>query len=602
MKRTQTKKVLRKSANLFTTKSGEIVIKCSFPFNSESLIEIRTIIGRKWSAVNKYWLIPLSLENAFKLRDWKYIIKDDLKQWVAEEYHRKKNPKTKIKIKGLGGVLLPFQRTGVVNVENLNGRALIADEMGLGKTIQALAWCQLHKKRKPIVIVCPASLKLNWERETLKWLKKADTQILYGQTPNEDITGNVIIINYDILSNKQEQAISKKNELMFHRNGKKKFVDIPYTGWVDYITDINPQILIIDEGHYLINPTIKRTKAVIRLAKKIPYKIGLTGTPIEDSPVQIFELVKLLNPSIFPDKWKFLHRYCDPKHNGFGWDFKGHSNVEELHNILVDQVMIRRLKKDVLPELPDKIYSYVPLELDNFAEYEEAEMNFINYVRLKTEIEIRKLYSEVIKEDVDHPIEINDHKLERLKEEKAEKATPLAQIEILKQLSAKGKMNSIIEWTENFLISGEKLILFCEHLFVVNTLMDQFRSIAVKIDGSVSTKKRDFAVQEFQNNPKIKLFIGNSAAEVGLTLTAACNVGIIEFPWTPGKLDQRIDRCHRILQEYTVWVHYLLGVNTIDEKIAKLLDEKRKVVKAVLDGEKVEESDLLTELINIYKQ
>ena len=597
----RTKKILRKSANIFINEDNEKFIKCRFPFSKDSLDEIRSIEGRKWSKINTYWLIPLCLENAYKLRDWNYILKENLKVWANKEYQRKNNPKTKIKIKGLGGVLMPFQREGVIRTENLNGNALIADEMGLGKTVQALAWCQLHKKKKPVIIVCPASLKLNWERETLKWLKKPKIQILYGRKPNEDITGNVIIINFEILFNEQKQAISKKGELMFHRNEKPKMIDIPHTGWVDYIVDKDPQVLIIDEGHYIMNPAIKRSNAVIRLAKHIPYKIGLTGTPIEDSPIQIYTLVKLINHSIFPDKWKFQHRYCDPKHNGFGWNFKGHSNIKELHDILVDKVMIRRLKKDVLPELPDKMYSYVPLELDNRKEYDKAHEDFIQFIQDNVEIEMREIMSQFIKDEADHPIEINDHKLKRLKEEKSAGANALTRIEILKQLSVKGKLNAIIEWIENFLESGEKLVLFFEHLFVGRALMDKYKGIAVKIDGSTSTKNRDLAVQRFQNDSKIRLFLGNAAAEVGLTLTAACNVGIIEYPWTPGKLDQRIDRLHRISQKYTVWVHYLMGVNTIDEKIVKLLDEKRKVVAAVLDGKKIEDSELITELINSYK-
>ncbi len=601
MKRTKTKKVLRKSATIFINEDNEKFIKCRFPFSKDSLDEIRSIEGRKWSAVNKYWLIPLSLENAYKLRDWNYILKNGLKEWANKEYQRKKNPKTKIKIKGLGGVLMPFQREGVVRTENLNGNALIADEMGLGKTVQALAWCQLHKKKKPIVIVCPASLKLNWERETLKWLKKPKIQILYGRKPNKDITGNVIIINFEILFNEQKQAISKKGELMFHRNEKPKMIDIPHTGWVDYIVDLNPQILIIDEGHYIMNPAIKRSNAVIRLAKNIPYKIGLTGTPIEDSPIQIYTLVKLINHSIFPDKWKFQHRYCNPKHNGFGWNFKGNSNIKELHDILVDKVMVRRLKKDVLTELPDKMYSYVPLELDNRKEYDDAHEDFIKYTQDSMEIEIKEVLSKTLQGN-NIPFELdNKRKLNEVGEAKNAGVSALYQIEILKQLSVKGKLNAIIEWVENFLESGEKLVLFFEHLFVGRALMDKFSKIAVKIDGSTSIKNRDLAVHKFQNDSKIRLFMGNSAAEVGLTLTAACNVGIIEYPWTPGKLDQRIDRLHRISQKYTVWVHYLMGVNTIDEKIVKLLDEKRKVVAAVLDGKKIEDSELITELINSYK-
>ncbi|MBE9489922.1 MAG: DEAD/DEAH box helicase [Bacteroidetes bacterium] len=578
----RTKNILVKSARFLTTKSGETVIRCSFPFNEDNLAEIRTVEGRKWSAINKYWTIPLSLENALNLRNWKYRMSAGLKEWANEKYFLKKNPIKEVKIKGLKGELFPYQKDGVLFIENHNGRALLGDEMGLGKTIQALAWLQLHKRKRPVIIICPASLKLNWFRETQAWINCSTLTILSGTKPYGFLPKGIIIINYDI---------------------------VHY--WLTALKACIPQVIILDESHYIKNNSAKRTKAVKKLCGRAPHVLCLSGTPIENRPVEIYNTIQVIDKTIFPNKWKFLHSFCDAKHNGFGWDFTGASNMKELHDTLVDKIMIRRMKKDVLKDLPDKMYSFVPLEMDNRQEYEEAEDNFIQYVQDKVEIEVREAYSNFIEQeslsrfvetDLQSIVRVDDHKLEQLKTEMAGKTTVLSEIEALKQLAVKGKLDSVIEWVENFLKSGEKLVLFAHHKFVIKALMEHFKNIAVKIDGSVSQIKRQQAIDLFQGNDQVRLFIGNiKAAGIGITLTAASNVAIIEYPWTPGALKQAIDRLHRIGQKLTVWVHYLMALDSIEEKIAKMLDKKQKVLDAVLDGKETDASDLLTELIDQYK-
>ena len=322
----------------------------------------------------------------------------------------------------------------------------------------------------------------------------------------------------------------------------------------------------------------KRTKATKKLARKVPHVIALTGTPIVNRPMEGFNIVQAVDKAIFPDFWKFAHTYCGAKHTGFGWDFTGATNRSELHQKLTQSIMIRRKKADVLKDLPDKLYSFVPVELENGSEYALAEGDFIRYVQNTKGREAAK---------------------------KAKQAEHLVKIEGLKQLAVEGKITQAIGWIEDFLDNSNgngKLVVFAVHKKTIDRLMKKFKEVAVKVDGSVSGDKRDVAVKAFQNNEDVKLFIGNiQAAGTGLTLTAASSVAFLELPWTPGELVQAEDRCHRIGQENAVNIYYLLAEGTIEEKIAELLDSKREVLNAVLDGEEMVETKLLTDLIKSYE-
>jgi len=236
--------------------------------------------------------------------------------------------------------------------------------------------------------------------------------------------------------------------------------------------------------------------------------------------------------------------------------------------------MIRRLKRDVLPQLPPKARSFVPVQLHNREDYRLAEEDFIGFLRETKGAEAAR---------------------------RASNAEALAKIEALKQLSVQGKLAESIDWISDFLENGEKLVVFAVHRFVIDALMEKFSKIAVKIDGSVSLSERNKAVEAFQGNDKIRLFVGNiKAAGVGLTLTASSNVVFLELPWTPGDLSQAEDRCHRIGQKDSVNIYFLLAPDTIEERLAHILDSKRKVLDAVLDGEITAQESLLTELIKGY--
>ena len=336
--------------------------------------------------------------------------------------------------------------------------------------------------------------------------------------------------------------------------------------------------VLVHNCQYWKNNDAGRTVAVKALAKATPYFIPLSGTPLENRPEELFNVINAVNDKIFPYYFHYCKRYCGAVHTGFGWDFSGASNIPELHAKLTASIMIRRKKCDVLKDLPSKVRSVVPVEINNRREYASAEANFIEWV-----------HSEYGEE----------------KANTARNAEALVRIEGLKQLATKGKLDVCVTWIRDFLASGEKLVVFCTHQNVVDRLMKEFAECAVRIDGTVPPgPKRQAAVDAFQSDPKITLLAGNLiAAGVGLTLTAASNTCTIELAAKPGLHFQAEDRVHRIGQTAeSVNAWYLVAVDTIENDIMTLLDAKHKVLAQVLDGEEVESTSLLTDLLKNYRR
>ena len=398
-----------------------------------------------------------------------------------------------------------------------------------GKTIESLAWTALHPERKPVLVICGGNAKINWQREIEKTITDK-IEILYGyeEIPIKEV--DYYIVNYKIVKKRLNQ-----------------------------LKKLNCKICIIDEIHNLSNYKAQRTQAVVDLTRNIKYIIGLTGTPITNRPKDFFTFLNILNPEFWPSYWNYYMSFCDPKYNGYGWDFNGASNIDILNDLIINSIMIRRLKKDVLKELPSVTKTLVFLENIDKKEYKGILKEYI----LSTSIKKKK-----------------------------------AKIIQIKQEIIKLKMKVVIEWINDFLISGEKLVVFGIHHWTIDTLMNNFKDIAVKLDGRDDAKRKQIAIDKFQSDNNIKLFIANiKAGGEAITLTAASNIAIIELPWKPGDIDQPIGRCHRIGQKKAVNAWFLLGANTIEEDLAELIDEKRKVIDQAIDGKYTKDSDLLTELI-----
>lgn len=522
----------------------------SFPFDRQTLGQVKLLSGRKWNNIDKQWTAPISVETVESLIDYDFSLDKALRLWMKKQNTTKKDNIKKIK--GLRADLFDYQTEGINFIESKNGRAIIGDEMGLGKTLQALGWMQ-HKKKAdifPALVVCPSSLKLNWARESLKFTD-LEPAVVSGREDKKVTlfpgggSPKVYIINYDII-----------HEGFLNEEGKK---DYRLHGW---LKSMGFKTVIYDECHYTKNSKAGRTKAAKELSKDCDYVIGLSGTPITNRPVEFFNIINMVNDKVFPSWWKYTGRYCNRHNNGFGFgvDVTGASNTDELNKKLSRTVMIRRLKADVLPQLPPKVRSVVPISINN------------------------RRYNEVI-EDIKTMLTGNP-------------AEHLTIIEKAKQVVVDMKLNSCLDWIQNYIENDEKLVVFAEHHNVIEKVKKAFKNESVVVYGATNNDKRQQAVDSFQNDPNCKLFIGSRSAIEGLTLTAAKATCFLELWWTPGEHDQAEDRVHRIGQEAdSVMAYYLLAAGTIEEDIAQLLDEKRAVLASVLDGKKVANVDMLSELL-----
>ena len=470
--------------------------------------------------------------------------------------------------------LFYYQEEAVKYIEKKKGRVLLADEPGLGKTIMALAWLSMHPEARPVIIVCPAVVKINWRREANKWIKGESVALLTGRTPDPKVIKDkkIIIVNYDILANFKKVRVP---------GGTRKWRDkwqMAGNSWVQELLKIKPKAIVVDEVHKIKDNSRQQTKAVTTLVKKskVKHLIMMTGTPILNNPVEIYNTLKLLNPKVVPPFEWYAQRYCKPKRTCWGWEYTGGSNTKELNNKLKSLFMLRRKKKKVL-DLPDKCISHIKIPISNREDYTKAEDQFFNFVK--------DYYgSGAVR--------------------KAAKGGTLVKITYLRQLVANGKIDSGIEWIRDFLeTTNEKLVVFAIHRNVVDNIVNAFPEISVSITGSTSMKNRDEAVQRFQNDDTVKLFVGNiKAAGVGLTLTASRTVAFLELPWTPSELEQAMDRTHRVGQNKEVHVNYLIAENTIEGKLLTVINKKAKIINAVVDGEKVTNKSIFKELLHLYEQ
>jgi len=451
--------------------------------------------------------------------------------------------------------LRPYQEQGVTWMLENNINFILGDEMGLGKTIQIAAYL-FYKQAFPALIICPASLKLNWEREVNIWTKKKCI-VLEGREPYP-IDGllkefPVVIINYDILGRKDKADVeaerkriqeAKKRKLPF----RKKMLNP--IGWVDVLKQIPFKNIICDESQFIGEMETARSLCVMNICKtaKEARRIFLSGTPYTSATRQFFPVLHLVDSKTFSNKWRFQMEFCDPVKTRFGWDFRGLSNGEQLHN-LVSGLMLRRLKSEVLSELPEKIKSVVPMKLSKtlYEKYRAAEISVFE-----------SQYANNEKGSYQH----------------------------LKQEAYFAKIDSCIQWVKEYLEINNKLVVFCYHRKCFEKLMNEFSNIAVGINGETAASKRQNIVDQFQNDKKIKLFVGQiRAAGVGLTLTAASAVAFIEFGDTASEHEQAEDRIHRIGQkENKVIAYYLIAQGTIDEDIIENIKTGYANQKQVLDG------------------
>lgn len=520
--------------------------------------------GFRWENRNKYWhtdSIILTKNLIDKLKKDKFSFEKTeafTAQYDREVKTLKANLKAASKVASTfkspvpaGLDYLPYQKAGI-EYASKKGNALFADEMGLGKTIQAIGVINTKPDVKKVLVVCPATLKTNWKRELKKWLVSEELKNAVSVVGNKiDLsTADIIcdVMNYDLIAKKAETLAL-----------------IEY----DY--------LIFDEAHYLKNEKSKRTEEALKIKSK--NFLALTGTPFLNNPFEIFTIAHKLDPIGFKSYGSFGYRYCSGH-------FKKVSpsalqNLDELQAKLKEAGMIRRLKKDVLGELPDKIHSTLAIPTDStnsdFKFAIRAESSFIEK-SFKDYNSILTALSKIKKRTTEYS--------DKLDELRALKSEFRSQISKIRRETATAKAPIVAEYVQEAVESQGKVVFFAHHTDVLDIVQDKLTAAGIKtvrVDGTMSQSARQESIDSFQNGDA-QVFIGSiRACSEGITLTASSTVYFGEMDWTPAKMMQCEDRCHRIGQKNSVNVINVVVENTIDDYIASTLANKRVVIGKLLN-------------------
>jgi len=427
----------------------------------------------------------------------------------------------------------PFQQEAVEWLEEKNGIGLLAIPMGAGKCLISLSY--IVKYNLKTLVICPNSIKLVWADEIMKWTNS--TYLVINAKDKElDFSKNITIINYDII---------------------KK-----------YLSELQAQdfdCIILDESHMIKSTKAQRSKAIKKL--NIPSRILLTGTPLTNTPMDLWNQLNYLNNTTW-NNWlyfrnQYITGYVHPRFHYF--ITTGTRNIQELSE-KIKPFVHRKRKEEILADLPAKIYNKIMINLDGkyFKQYKLAMEHFKDFLAEYTELtksEIRK----------------------RLRGE------AFTKVQLLKQICSEYKVNENIIKTlvENITDNNpdDKIVIFSQYRKTVDDLHKQFKG-SVVLHGGMDTDKRKESVDRLQNDPKIKIFIATiQAGGIGLTLTKASHVIFVDLPWSPSEKNQAEDRCHRLGTHKPVNIFYVICQKTIDEAIYGLLSKKQSTIDQIIDGQ-----------------
>ena len=572
-----------------------------FDYSQEMTIAVRREVpGAVWSGVTKTWSTPtVNLPQALKFAQrFNLTVQDGLiermqeEKRLADERHKASFAlDADIDIPGMapGMALLPYQRAGVAYALSTR-RVMICDEMGLGKSIQALA-AVVADNSLPVVCVVKNTLKLTWADEVEKFFPHLSTTVVYGTKPKPIEEASVIIVNYDIVAQRADDLLALEpaalivDESHAIKNGKAKYrCPECQTG-----CQVNTKNCSFCHAHF-DNPeevwTVRRTEGVMRLARAVPEDglvLLLSGTPITNRPAELIpQLIAIDQMKPFGGRWKFQQRYAPGG--------TGATNLVELNQIMRSRCYIRRTNEEVNPELPALRNSKQLLVVDNEAmkEYRHIEADVVDF--------LAKRAAEIAADEGGDPTAAYWEK--RLR---AEAAEHLVRISVLRNAVAEMKEPAVVDWIETFFDdSDQKLLVFGEHVSMVERMATYFEGKSVKIRGGVSPFERNQVVKQFQTDPATRLFVGNmAAASEGLTMTASHNVAFMELGWTPAIHAQCAARCYgRANDAHGATAWYLIVPRTIDEEMFQILMKKEQVVNAATNGTEVaKQGSILSDLV-----
>ena len=453
----------------------------------------------------------------------------------------------------------PYQRGGIAFALD-RPNVLFGDEQGLGKTIEAIGVINADLSVKSVLIVCPAGIKLNWRRELLRWLTRSMSVDL--ATSEGLPQADVVIVNYDILL-RLAPAIRART-------------------W---------DVVVLDEVHYAKSKAAQRTQALFgkwdqktRVWEIEPLRprrwIAMTGTPILNRPKELWTMVHAFDRQGLGRDWRAFHqRYCAGYQDRYGWKIDGASNLDELNTKLRSSFMVRRLKRDVLPELPPKVRQVIVLEPSAKA---------LAVIKRET-----ALVERVIKAKALVGAASDDEAAYQTAIKALEDATNAAFTEMsaIRHEVALAKLPQVIEHVRDVLEGGvEKVVVWAHHRDVVEALGHDISGLGaygtVSIYGDMTPAQAQAAVDRFQTDPTCRVAVCSiKKAGVGFTMTAASHEVFCERDWTPGWVNQAEDRCHRIGQHDSVLIQHIVLDGSLDASMTQMMVAKQEVADAALDGQ-----------------
>lgn len=562
--------------------------RLSFAYNKEMVTLIKRVPSSpKWDAQEKEWIVKKESVCYPPDRDARWYV-EAFAQWaVAKRFatgisRRSENNDVVYEIppmKEFSGehymLLNPYQyQLEGVRYALDHKRCIFGDQPGLGKTLQAIcSVVKAHKEAKaygesfPVLVICPAALKVNWQREFKKFAglnsiilddKNRDSWHRFYELRNGhgDPLSSVFITNYESLKKFFVSGV-KDHQRMTLRS-------IVFDERIKMFNSV-----IIDESHKCKSGKTQQSKFVEGICKGKRWVFALTGTPVVNNNTDLVQQLKILGRlDDFGGYKHFVGRYCDgPKQS---------SNLRELNYKLWMCCFFRREKSKVLTQLPDKMRQYITCDITNRKEYDDAENDVIKYLRQ---------YKNA-----------SDEKVAR-----AMRGAVMVKMGILKQIAARGKIKAVSEFVHDVIDGGEKLIMFAYLKDVVEALKAEFPD-AVTVTGSDDIKAKQNAIDSFQNDPECKLIILNyKSGGTGLTLTAASRVGFIEFPWTYSDCEQAEDRAHRNGQKNAVNCYYFLGDKTIDRYMYNVIQTKKDIANEVTGTTTQIEEDMVNITMNLFR-
>lgn len=544
-----------------TIRQNDTHFEIEFPYRPYLVERVKGLPGSFWVQARKLWKVPV-------------VHKDHVERFASTygfTMGEVVEPETDFDIPALPELtvdiplrmdLFPYQRNGVARALELK-RLIIGDEPGLGKTGQSIA-AIYHVKAFPCLVICPSSLKINWQREWSKWTDRK-AMILDDKVKNtwyryfEAGMADVFIVNYESLKKYFVKEINVPD-------GKKMRLNhITFNDNVKLLKSV-----IIDESHRCKSFATQQSKFVKGICANKEYLMALTGTPVINKPIDLMPQLGIIGRDDDFGGYKiFRDRYCGGP--------KEASNLKELNFRLNRTCFFRRDKKDVLKDLPAKMRQVVYCNIATRKEYADAEADLENYL-----MQYRNATDEQV--------------------QKSMKGEIMVRIGILKNISARGKLADVFEFIDDVMESGEKLVIF-GHLKEVIRQIKQHYPGCVSITGDDRMDERQISVDSFQNNPNCKLIVCSiQAAGVGLTLTASSRVVFVELGWHPAIHDQCEDRCHRIGQTDSVQCTYFLGKDTIDEHIYRIIDDKRKMTDTITGTTNEVEVEVIDSILNLFSK